>query len=276
MSWTRFLPLVVVAALAAAPATRASEADPGPAVNEVTLIATDHAFEGPDRIPAGVVRVRLVNNGKEMHHAQLMRLKGGKTIDDFAAAMASGAPLDFVSWVGGPSMAAPGMAASATLSLRPGTYYWLCFVASPANGTPHLEQGMIRPMVVEEGPSGELPEASNLLILSDYDFKFAQPLTPGRHTIRVRNHAAQPHEIVLVKLMPGKTLDDLMAWVEAGEQGPPPAVPVGGMQAVDQGVVANFDLELEAGEYGALCFVPDVKDGRPHLAHGMIKQFRID
>jgi len=24
-----------------------------------------------------------------------------------------------------------------------------------------------------------------------------------------------------------------------------------------------------------ICFVPDAKDGKPHLAHGMVKQFSV-
>lgn len=275
MSLNKLLPLVVVVGLAATPATPFVEADPGEEVNEVTIVASDYEFDAPDRMPAGVVKVRLVNQGTEMHHAQLMRLKDGKTLEDFAAAMASGESLDFAVWEGGPSIAPPGMETSATLQLRPGTYYWVCFIATPDNGMPHAEQGMVRPVVVEDGPSGELPEADNLVLLSDYDFKFAQPLTAGRHTIRVRNHAAQPHEIIVAKLMPGKSLDDLMAWMEAGEEGPPPALPIGGMQALDQGLGANFDLDLEPGDYGLICFVPDAKDGKPHTVHGMMKQFTV-
>lgn len=275
MSWSKLFLVAVVATVAAAPVTRA-EADPGADVSEVTIVATDNTFEAPDRIPAGVVKVRLVNQGEELHHAQLMRLDDGKTLDDFRGAMESGQVPDFVSWVGGPSIAAPGMETSVTLQLRPGTYYWLCFIESPDTGMPHVEQGMIHQVVVEDGPSGQLPEADNLVILSDYDFKFAQPLTAGSQTVRVRNHASQPHEIVVIKFMPGMSMEDFMTWAEAGEEGPPPAAPVGGMQAIDQGVAANFHLELEPGDYGLLCFIPDVSDGRPHVAHGMMDEFTID
>ena len=29
-------------------------------------------------------------------------------------------------------------------------------------------------------------------------------------------------------------------------------------------------------DYVLLCFVPDESDGRPHLAHGMLSEFRVD
>jgi hypothetical protein len=34
-------------------------------------------------------------------------------------------------------------------------------------------------------------------------------------------------------------------------------------------------VELTAGDYGLICFLPDVKDGKPHLAHGMMKTIRV-
>ena len=35
-------------------------------------------------------------------------------------------------------------------------------------------------------------------------------------------------------------------------------------------------LPLAAGDYAFICFVPDAKDGKLHVEHGMAKQFRID
>jgi hypothetical protein len=30
------------------------------------------------------------------------------------------------------------------------------------------------------------------------------------------------------------------------------------------------------GEYVLLCFVPDSGDGRPHVAHGMVRRLRVE
>jgi hypothetical protein len=35
-------------------------------------------------------------------------------------------------------------------------------------------------------------------------------------------------------------------------------------------------MEFTPGEYGMLCFIPDAKDGKPHIAHGMMKQFTVN
>ena len=37
----------------------------------------------------------------------------------------------------------------------------------------------------------------------------------------------------------------------------------------------QFSVELTPGEYGLICFVPDAKDGKLHLMHGMMEQFKV-
>jgi hypothetical protein len=109
----------------------------------------------------------------------------------------------------------------------------------------------------------------------DYDFKLSQALTPGRHTIRVENAGPQPHELALLKLNPGKTVADFLAWDEGGMKGPPPAQPEGGVVMLDKDGSATFTADLTAGEYALMCFVPDSKDGKPHFAHGMMKTIKV-
>lgn len=35
-------------------------------------------------------------------------------------------------------------------------------------------------------------------------------------------------------------------------------------------MTATFDVDLPAGEYAFICFVPDVATGKPHAALGMV------
>jgi hypothetical protein len=32
---------------------------------------------------------------------------------------------------------------------------------------------------------------------------------------------------------------------------------------------------MTPGNYVMLCFLPDAKDGKPHLDHGMVKEFTV-
>jgi hypothetical protein len=52
-------------------------------------------------------------------------------------------------------------------------------------------------------------------------------------------------------------------------KGPPPGKPIGGIPAFMKGKNSFFEATLEPGEYGMICFIPDAKDGKPHMQHGM-------
>jgi hypothetical protein len=260
---------------ASAPATPASPSTPA----AVTVTATDFKLDMPAQVPAGAVTMRLVNNGKELHQAQIIRLDAGKTMADFQQAMKhEGPPPGWVRFVGGPNGVAPGQEATSTATLVPGQYVVVCYIPG-ADGVPHVMKGMIQPFEVTGGTgatAGALPVAGDTVRLADYSFDTSRPLTPGRHTILVENIAAQPHELVLLRLAPGKTVDDFGKWATTGGmKGPPPAMPLGGVGVIDAGGQGVFTADLTPGDYGLICFVPDAKDGKLHLMHGMMKQIKV-
>jgi hypothetical protein len=247
------------------------------ASNVVTITAKDYSFDAPATIPAGLTTIRLVSNGQEMHHATLIKLEDGKSVDDFAKAIRNPGPLPkWMVEVGGPNPPHPhGGVAETVQMLEPGNYVIACFVPS-ADGKPHIAKGMMRPITVvaSSTPSAPEPTADVTMTLTDYTFTLSKPLTPGKHVIRVENTAPQSHEVVLVRLAPGKTAADVAAWVEK-MQGPPPGEPIGGVAALHTGAHAFVPVELTPGEYGLICFIPDAKDGKPHAAHGMLKDIKI-
>lgn len=251
---------------------------PGGAPAIVTVTANDFSFDAPGQVPAGAVTMRLVNNGKELHHAQMIRIEDGKTMDDMAKALKNpGPPPSWVKFVGGPNAIAPGKETHSTSVLTPGLYAYLCFIPSP-DRVIHASKGMVRPFEVTPASSTSaagLPVTDATITLVDYDFQVSQPLTPGKRTILVENGGPQAHEVALLKLAPGKTVADFAAWDAGGMKGPPPAEPVGGVVALDKGARATFTVDLSPGDYGLICFVPDTKDGKPHLAHGMMKMIKV-
>jgi hypothetical protein len=80
----------------------------------------------------------------------------------------------------------------------------------------------------------------------------------------------------LLRLAPGKKTEDFGKWAETGMKGPPPAEPLGGVAYLDKGSRGSFTADLTPGDYGFICFLPDAKDGKPHLAHGMVKTFTVN
>jgi uncharacterized cupredoxin-like copper-binding protein len=242
----------------------------------VTITARDYAYEVQDTIESGYVNLRLVNQGPELHHVQLIRLAPGKSLQDlFQAMQAGGPPPAWAVDVGGPNTPVPGGESFASLELKPGRYALVCFIPSP-DGKPHIMKGMAKEITVKpaKAPRATPKAPATTVTLSDYDFSFSKPLVAGRQTIRVVNAAEQPHEIVIAKLVPGKTAMELAQWAEK-PAGPPPGAPVGGTTAMTKGGWNDVTIDFEAGTYALICFIPDAKDGKPHLVHGMIKEITV-
>lgn len=107
-------------------------------------------------------------------------------------------------------------------------------------------------------------------------FTIDTPLAAGHHVLNVTNDAEQAHELVLVQLPPGKTIADMGNWVEKTMmKGPPPGKPVGGMAPLSKGRSGSFPIDLTPGRYGMICFLPDAKDAKTHVVHGMMKEFTV-
>ena len=249
-----------------------------PATRVATVIAKNFAFEGPDSITAGWTTFRMKNEGTVPHHVGIARVDSGKTVADIEAALKNGnsSPAWFLV-VGGPNASDPGGESNATLNLQPGQYVMLCFVDIPGH-VPHFMKGMIRPFVVTaaNGSMGIEPTADATITLADYSFTVDRKLTARKHTIRVVNKGPQEHEVVLVRLAPGKTMKDLAAWaVKMDGEGPGSAI--GGVVGFSKKAGPNyFDIDLTPGNYVMLCFLTDAKDGKPHLEHGMVKEFKVE
>ncbi|MGH7718810.1 MAG: hypothetical protein ACREON_08205 [Gemmatimonadaceae bacterium] len=247
--------------------------------NVVTITARDYEFDAPAQVPAGLTRIRLVNQGPELHHVQLVKLNDGKTMSDLEAvlsALPQGPPPAWMEEMGGPNTPAPGKESNATLNLEPGNYAILCWIPSP-DGKPHIAKGMVRPLTVTESSSSVMvaePTADVTMRLTDYDFEMSQPLTAGTHTIKVENAGEQPHEVVFIRMAPGKKAADLVAWVDK-PTGPPPGEPLGGTTGFKKDSHQYVTIDFTPGNYALICFVPDAKDGKPHFVHGMMKDVTI-
>lgn len=250
----------------------------------VTITARDYAFEAPDSVEAGYVTLRLLSRGQELHHVQMVRLDEGHTLKDLFEAMKDPAakPPKWMVEVGGPNAPVPGGESAASLTLVPSRYALICFIPSP-DGTPHIMKGMAKELVVVPAKSAaaraaKAPNAAKARIttvtLSDYDFTLSSPLVAGEQTLRFVNTAAQHHEMFIAALAPGKKAIDLAQWAEK-QEGPPPGMPIGGVTGIDEGEFNDIMLTLAPGEYALICFLPDVKDGKPHFVYGMIKQVSV-
>jgi hypothetical protein len=245
------------------------------AANVVHVVGEDFKFDAPDVIPAGLTEFRFLNKGPALHHMAVLKLTGGKTIDDLRGAIAKPGPAP--SWVeemGGPNAPVPGVEANATMNLEPGNYALICFV--DIDGPPHFTKGMVRALKVEPATAAtaRTVKADTRLDLFDYNFRLSTPISAGTRTIEVHNAGPQHHEIELVQLAPGVSAADFMKWMGKME-GPPPGKALGGVAGMEQGLTQYFTADFAPGNYLFLCFLPDTKDGKPHFVHGMIQEVTV-
>ncbi len=262
-------------AQAGAPAAPASMASFDPATHGAVVHAKDFSFDAPDSITSGWTTFHFVNDGPSLHHAQLVRIDSGKTVADLEAALKAGPPPKWMIEVGGPNAPDPGSSTDATVNLDAGQYAFICFVDIPDH-VMHYTKGMVRGLKVTAGAAAAAPEPTSDVVvnLSDYSFTVQGGLTAGKHTFKLVNKGPQPHEIEIVRLAPGKTTKDFMSFI-AKMDGPPPGNALGGVAGFRPGTTAYTTVDLTPGNYLLICFIPDMKDGKPHLEHGMMKEFTV-
>ena len=253
----------------------------GAQARTVNVLATEFKFELPESIPAGLTTFNLVGKGAELHHMQIVRLEQGKTFADFEAAIRNpGPPPTWVTFVGGPNASVPDgqHATTVTTSLAAGNYVVLCMIPSP-DGTPHVAKGMYKPLkvtgVTPPAAQGSAPKVDAVMTLYDYNFDLDKPLTAGRRSILIRNTAEQFHEAFITKLPPGTKATAFLDWLAAGMKGPPPVMPMGGIVGIAKGQENVLTVDLSEGTYALYCFLPDAKDGKEHVHHGMFKEITV-
>jgi hypothetical protein len=254
-------------------------AQQSPDLPEIEIDAKDYSYAAPETLTAGWVRVILTNSGKEPHHVQFLRLNDGVTAQQFEDALkqAEGPALAMTKQVGGVGAVHPGGTASAVLNLPAGDYVILCLIPSASDHVAHHAKGMIMSLTVKPGNEAAAaePRAGMTIHMKDFSYDLPSTLPAGKYMIKVVNDGPEPHELNILQLAEGKTLDDVTNFL-GGAGGPPPFTPVGGMNGLDVGVTGYAELDLQPGNYVAICNIPSPKaEGHPHFTLGMIKAFTV-
>ncbi|MHB8646784.1 MAG: hypothetical protein ACYDAR_13420 [Thermomicrobiales bacterium] len=277
MSQRRCVGLVVAAVLILTTLAGGAAAAATPA--DVTIVGRDFAFDMPSTLPAGLVHLTFINQGKEEHEAQFFLLKPGVTetqlLKVFQDHGPPSGPPAFIS-AGGVGNIGAGQRQEIYLTLQPGTYEVVCF-SSGADNVPHVAKGMYKSVTVT-GTAGEAmpPTADGTVTMKDFAFDLPDVITQAKPlTLQVVNNGPSEHEMALFKLLPGKTPQDALAFVQSrNPTGPPPGDVAGGLTAIAPGSSGWVVLNLAPGTYFVACFVPD-SSGKPHVADGMYASFTV-
>jgi uncharacterized cupredoxin-like copper-binding protein len=255
------------------------DAAPEPVANAVTIEAADFSFTGQENLKPGTNRITLSNTGEQVHHLQFVKVEGERTLEEVMGGLMAmeegGPPPDYISFTGGIGQIAPGTQAGTVENLAAGNYLILCFVPDPTDGLPHAAKGMAAMVAVQgETNTAPLPAADVEIGGVDYAFTGAdQPLSAGEITLKLTNQGTEPHEANVLRLAEGATIESIAAWFQA-PGGPPPFANVGGAQGIMPGASTLAVMDLEAGNYLLICFIPNA-EGVPHALLGMVKPFAV-
>jgi hypothetical protein len=268
---------------------------------ESVYSATEYAFAGPAEIAAGLSKLTMQNDGMMDHHFMLLKFADGKSMADLGAAMEQGlAGLESLGVaVGGPGSASAGESSSVLMNLVEGNYVAMCLIPDD-DGIAHAAKGMVLPITVTPSatPTTQVvPTADATVTLTEFHFMgIPETSAAGPQIWEVTNTGAQLHEMGIAKLAPGVTFEMVQAMLMAPPATPsadmatpetemsgmaspaaagPPFTSIGGAAPMAPGTSLWYTADLEAGDYFAICFVPDSESGAPHFVLGMISPFTV-
>jgi hypothetical protein len=122
------------------------------------------------------------------------------------------------------------------------------------------------------------PEGTDFTyVATEFAFDGPETLPAGDLTLTLDNQGEQNHEMAVVELLNGKSIEDVNALFEKGmPKGPPEwAREVGGTFA-KPGKTGELETEMKPGNYVLLCFVSDKETKQPHILHGMLTTVSVE
>ena len=256
---------------------------PEPAV--VEIVGNDYAFRAPATVNAGQTVFRFRNDGKQRHEFNIFLLKRGATIDQVITARKEGKPQSpMLDGAVGVLFAESGSRSQSglTTNLLPGRDYGVICIFRDSAGKPrHYEMGMYSVIHVTGKPPAVAPATVDSVIAVDYAYsRYPREISPGRHVLAFQNNGKQRHEIGVVLLRKGVTLDSVVAvdkrdgdveplFEKNGGQG---ILHSHGGQAALGGLIIDF---LPGREYLIDCSFQDDDKSPPHYKLGMYGSIKV-
>jgi hypothetical protein len=229
-----------------------------------------------DTVEAGWTRVRVEEDGLG-HILVVFRLTDGATDADQAAFLAAldtarATPLQAVAF-GGPEI---GDSGEVVLQLSAGRYVLGCVMRGPDNHR-HASTGEFKSLMVtgvssRSGPRAAAPAGTQDVRMVEFAFVGPERWPAGTHMLRVDNRGKQDHQLRLIRLHQGTSVQ---AWLSAERPGRL-ATQIAGVARMGPGGVAYLPVNLERGTYVMSCLITDPASGRQHAELGMFRAIRVE
>ena len=261
-------PAACVRPAALTPPTSAPSAASASA-SELVVELTDERQVIPETLPAGIRRVTANNTGQAWHAVIFRRLNEGVTPEQFAAAFAENpfSSLALTTQLGGPDVA-PGASTPGYFHFEPGAHALVDNATAPPRFVPFT-------VAASTEADAAPPAAAVAVEMKEHAFVMPAEIKAGAQWWQFTNTGQNVHQMGIVKLAAGKTLDDAIAWNETGE-GPEPFEWVEFWNVMSPGVTSWGELTVPAGTYWVLDFLPDpTREGQSNMALGMAKEIVV-
>jgi hypothetical protein len=232
----------------------------------ITLNADEISI--PDDIPAGLVELTIDNVDTEWHAAIVRYLNEDVSLDEFSAAFQQEPRSTFpmTSFAGGPDVPG-GKAIPGYYTLQAGTYIVVDNWVEPWRFASFQVAG--------ESAQSQPPPAEVMVKMKEYAFDMPKSLPSGRHLWQFTNQGEFLHNIGIIRLGEGQSMDDVIAWTKE-PQGPEPYEYFTMWNILSPGATSWGQIELQPGEYLAVDFMPDFasEDGL-NMEQGMVWKFTV-
>ncbi|MFQ5543510.1 MAG: hypothetical protein ACE5FY_04055 [Nitrospiria bacterium] len=113
------------------------------------------------------------------------------------------------------------------------------------------------------------------IIIDEFEIGLTGVVSPGKHTLHVKNAGTMLHEVVIFKLKNGITASNFKSVISAGGSLRKVGKMKGNMPPILSGATGNVTATFEPGNYLLLCFQVDLKTGQPHFMIGMLHEFTV-
>lgn len=235
-------------------------------IPEVVFELTESGLSVPEEVPSGVVAIKTIGEVEGLPG----RLNDGVTLDQLNKALTQPDPfaaLGLLTLLGGASNTTDDRVIT---DLEPGQHV---FVNFPEDGPPEAH-----PFTAGEASGATAPVPDVTVDLVDFNFAIPNEIESGPKVWQINNKGNQWHEMAIVKLSEGTTVDDVVAMLESEEptEGPPPFEEVAFWAPNSPGETAYVTWDLPPGEYTVICFLPDIAgDMSAHASHGMVADLTV-
>jgi len=245
----------------------------------LAVVAHDTSLESSPTVPAGITTVRLTLKGKAKRELVVHRVPASTTPEELARGAAGRSERWFHDWsFGGPSVprdSAPD--ASATFDLRPGRYLLVAYEVDPS-GRPRGDKYIWREVSVIAGSvliPARFPVPDLTMRIKSGQIEVSGVVRTGQRVVQVENTGGLPHDVVIGRLKPGKTLDDVRRW-DPDRTDPAPFVYVGGLTPMSSGFTAQTKLLLQTGMHVVLCTMRHSGARERDYQRGVLASFKVN